>query len=136
MEDRLAELQQLSQGNPYANVRIDEQPDPLLEEFFNTTEKIRAEVKEMRGIVIELRGDYADALNQVIPTNQHQILPDSLYFFPFTSVLIWTTLLSSPGLISYLSPVALGLCFFSRSTSARKRKVHKNLMHLSLESTP
>jgi len=67
MEDRLAELKQLGQGNPFATPapHAEEEGDPTLDEFFQATEKIRGEIKEMRGIVIELKADYADALNQV-----------------------------------------------------------------------
>src|SRR4051794_35897021 len=73
MEDRLGELRQFGQGNPFMDEAAPEDPEPFLDEFFAKVEEIRGEIKQMRGNVIELKQDYAAALDQVRLASQNML---------------------------------------------------------------
>lgn len=65
MEDRLGELLQYGKGNPFLNEPSAEDQEPFMDEFFAKVDQIRAQIKQMRAGVIELKQDYAAALDQV-----------------------------------------------------------------------
>lgn len=90
MEDRLGELLQFGQGNPFLNEPAAEEQEPFLDEFFAKVEQIRSQIKTMRGGVIELKQDYAAALDQA----RHLCLPSSPFSFPHLSL--------SPPRLSFL----------------------------------
>lgn len=66
MDDRLHELLQFGQGNPFLGAADEpNEADPVLDEFFAQIELIKGDIRIMRGNVIELKQDYADILDQV-----------------------------------------------------------------------
>lgn len=67
MDDRLGELLQFGQGNPFMDVPEPPQAqEPVLDEFFNQIETLRREIQSMRGLVLELKDEYAATLTKVL----------------------------------------------------------------------